>query len=71
MALTPTRKLLPNWALAGLLGAFVGGTYWYSLRAVGDDSAQVSSPYDRAGPHLRRPCTSLFVRFAINMLTSS
>ena len=38
--LQPTTKLLPNWALAGLLGAFVGGTYYYSLRAVGDDSGQ-------------------------------
>ena len=39
--LEPTKKVLPNWALAGLLGGFVVGTYIYSIRAVGDDSAQV------------------------------
>ena len=41
MVLPPTTKILPNWALAGVLGGFVAGTYWYSIRAVGDDSAQV------------------------------
>ena len=42
MALEPTTKILPNWALAGVLAALVGGTYFYSIKAVGDDSAQVS-----------------------------
>jgi hypothetical protein len=30
-------KVLPNWALAGVLAAFVGGTYFYSMHAVGTD----------------------------------
>jgi len=40
MALAPTKKLLPNWALAGVLSTLVGASYFYSIRAVGDDSAQ-------------------------------
>lgn len=43
MALQSTTKILPNWALAGLLGGFVAGTYFYSIRSVGDDSAEVRS----------------------------
>lgn len=46
--LEPTRKILPNWALAGILGGFVIGTYVYSIRAVGDDSAQASSSLKEA-----------------------
>ena len=41
MALEPTTKILPNWALAGVLATLVGATYFYSIKAVGDDSAQV------------------------------
>lgn len=40
MTQPPAKKLLPNWAVAGLLGGFVVGTYLYSIRAVGDDSAE-------------------------------
>ena len=31
--LEPTVKLLPNWAVAGVLAAIVGGTYWFSVQA--------------------------------------
>lgn len=34
IVLEPTTKLLPSWALAGLLAAFVGATYFYSARSV-------------------------------------
>lgn len=37
----PAKKLLPNWALGALLGSLVAGTYVYSIKAVGDDSAEV------------------------------
>ena len=40
-ALPQPKKLMPNWALAGLLTSFVAGTYFYSMRAVGsEDLAQ-------------------------------
>jgi len=52
MALAPTKKLLPNWALAGVLSTLVGASYFYSIRAVGDDSAQVL--------HCRAPFPSKF-----------
>ena len=43
------RKLMPNWALAGLLTAFVGGTYLYSMHAVGteDLAAELHAESDR------------------------
>ena len=41
MALEPTTKILPNWALAGVLATLVGATYFYSIKAVGAASAQV------------------------------
>ena len=31
--LEPTVKIHTNWALAGVLAAFVGGTYWYAVQA--------------------------------------
>ena len=31
------KSYLPNWALAGLLGIFVVGTYLYTIRAVGSE----------------------------------
>ena len=31
--LEPTVKIHPNRALAGVLAAFVGGTYWYAVQA--------------------------------------
>lgn len=34
VVLEPTTKLLPSWALAGLLAAFAGATYFYSARSV-------------------------------------
>lgn len=34
------KKYLPNWALAAVLGGFVGGTYWYTMHAVGKDDLQ-------------------------------
>ena len=34
IVLEPTTKLLPSWALAGLLAAFAGATYLYSARSV-------------------------------------
>ena len=34
IVLEPTTKLLPSWALAGLLAAFAGATYFYSARSV-------------------------------------
>ena len=34
------RAYLPNWALATILAGFVGGTYWYSMRAVGSDDLE-------------------------------
>lgn len=34
-------KLIPNWALGALLGGLVAGTYIFSIKAVGDDSAEV------------------------------
>ena len=34
IVLEPTTKLLPSWALAGLLAAFAGATYFYPARAV-------------------------------------
>ena len=37
------KRILPNWAIAGILGGFVIGTYVYSIKAVGDDSALVRS----------------------------
>ena len=37
------KRILPNWAIAGILGGFVIGTYVYSIKAVGDDSALVLS----------------------------
>jgi hypothetical protein len=43
--LEPTVKLLPNWALAGVLAAFVGGTYWYAVQA--------ASPADAAAELVR------------------
>ena len=36
-ALPQPKKLMPNWALAGLLTGFVAATYLYSMRAVGGD----------------------------------
>lgn len=30
-------KILPNWAVAGILTAFVGATYYSSMHAVGTD----------------------------------
>ena len=42
------KKLMPNWTLGALLGAFVCGTYYYSLRAVGDDSgSEMQREYER------------------------
>lgn len=41
MTPTATKKFLPNWALGALLGGLVVGTYIYSIKAVGDDSAEV------------------------------
>lgn len=40
--MTPARPkaYLPNWALATILAGFVGGTYWYSMRAVGSDDLE-------------------------------
>ena len=37
MSLPMPRKILPNWAVAGLLTAFVGATYYSSMHAVGSD----------------------------------
>lgn len=34
VVLEPTTKLLPSWALAGLLAAFAGATYFYSAKSV-------------------------------------
>ena len=31
------KKILPNWAVAGILTAFVGATYYSSMHAVGTD----------------------------------
>lgn len=31
------KKILPNWAVAGILTAFVGATYYSSMHAVGSD----------------------------------
>ena len=40
MALAKPKAFLPNWALATILAGFVGGTYWYSMRAVGSDDLE-------------------------------
>ena len=49
----PRKKVLPNWAVAAVLTSFVAGTYFYSMKAVGDDSAQVAhSPMYPEGIHL-------------------
>lgn len=37
MSLPMPRKVLPNWAVATLLTAFVGATYYSSMHAVGSD----------------------------------
>jgi hypothetical protein len=44
-----STKLLPNWAVAGILGTFVVGTYYYSMRAVGtgDLAKEVENEYTR------------------------
>lgn len=42
MTTVPSKRPLPNWALGALLGGLVVGTYVYSIRAVGDDSAEVA-----------------------------
>ena len=36
-ALPMPKKYLPNWAVAGILTAFVGATYYSSMHAVGTD----------------------------------
>lgn len=40
MPLAKPRAYLPNWAVAGILAGFVGGTYWFSMRAVGSDDLE-------------------------------
>jgi hypothetical protein len=40
MPLVKPRTYLPNWALAAILAGFVGGTYLYSMRAVGSDDLE-------------------------------
>lgn len=42
-------RLLPNWAIAALLGGFAAGTYYYSMRAVGtgDLAKEVEAEYQR------------------------
>jgi hypothetical protein len=42
-------RLLPNWAIASLLGVFVAGTYYYSMRSVGtgDLGKEVEAEYQR------------------------
>ncbi len=40
MTLARPKAYLPNWALATILAGFVGGTYWYSMRAVGSDDLE-------------------------------
>lgn len=37
MSLPMPRKVLPNWAVATVLTAFVGATYYSSMHAVGSD----------------------------------
>jgi hypothetical protein len=47
--LEPTVKLLPNWALAGVLAVFAGGTYWYAARAASpaDAAAELEREAER------------------------
>ena len=40
MPLVQPKAYLPNWAVATILAGFVGGTYWYSMRAVGSDDLE-------------------------------
>ncbi len=40
MGLARPKAYLPNWAVATILAGFVGGTYWYSMRAVGSDDLE-------------------------------
>ena len=40
MPIAKPRAYLPNWAVATILTGFVGGTYWYSMRAVGSDDLE-------------------------------
>lgn len=42
-------KVLPNWAIAVLLGGFAAGTYYYSMRSVGtgDLAKEVEAEYQR------------------------
>ena len=40
MPLAKSRAYLPNWAVATILAGFVGGTYYYSMRAVGSDDLE-------------------------------
>lgn len=40
MPLAKPRAYLPNWAVATILAGFVGGTYLYSMRAVGSDDLE-------------------------------
>ena len=37
LSLPMPKKILPNWAVAGVLTAFVGATYYSSMHAVGSD----------------------------------
>ena len=37
MSLPMPKKVLPNWAVATILTAFVGATYYSSMHAVGSD----------------------------------
>lgn len=39
-ALPMPVKLLPNWAMAGLLGSFVVGTYMWTMRSVAKDGME-------------------------------
>ena len=49
LSLQKPTVYLPNWAMAGLLLTFVGGTYWYTLHAVGkeDLSEELRKEYER------------------------
>jgi hypothetical protein len=38
--MTQPVKLLPNWALAGLLSGFIAGSYYYTLRRVGNSDLE-------------------------------
>lgn len=37
ISLPMPKKVLPNWAVASILTAFVGATYYSSMHAVGSD----------------------------------